>query len=95
MRLWGVELLVVRFAAAVVDGDHGRHWRRMVIGGVGSAGQDDHLWLGLAGRKTRGRDGCPEHRRRRLGGLGMGQWGEGIAVRALEAVSLQGGDGCA
>ena len=82
-------------AAAAVDADHGRRWRRRVIGGVGSVGWDGRLWLGLAGRKTRGRDGCLGRRRRKLGGLGMGRWDEGIAVRALEAVSLRGGDGCA
>ena len=61
---------MVRFAAAV-DGDHGRHWRCRVSGDVGSAARDDHLSLGLAGRKTRGRGGCPGRRRRKLGGLGM------------------------
>ena len=57
----------------VAADDHEQRWRCMGIDDAGSACRDDHLWSGLAGMKTRGKDGYPEHRKRRLGGLAMGQ----------------------
>ena len=66
----GVEPHVVGVVA--VD-DHEQRWKYMGIDDAGSACRDDHLWLGLAGTKTRGTDDYPEHRTRRLGGLAMGQ----------------------
>ena len=67
---WGVEPRVVGVVAA---DDHEQRWKCMGIDDAGNACRDDHLWLELAGTKTRGTDDYLEHRTRRSDGLAMVQ----------------------